>query len=274
MSRPRVCWICFAQDDEDNLSDEWISPCRCSGTTKWTHQSCVQRWIDEKQGGVSSVQVYCPQCQEPYNIGFPPKGMMADACDMIEKLIGKSCPFVAGGILVGSAYWISVTYGAITVMQVLGHKEGLSLMEKADPLFLLIGLPTIPVMLIFSRFIKWQEMIVRFWRGNVHKLFGGNNEENAVGSRVIPEAILHEDVNISAVSVTRLVNGGLILPTMATLFGKVLFRRIDLNIQRTLLGGIAFISMKGLAKIYCRQREFDRKLHRKVMPYIESDHIQ
>ena len=30
---------------------------RCRGTTKWVHQACIQRWIDEKQKGNSTQQV-------------------------------------------------------------------------------------------------------------------------------------------------------------------------------------------------------------------------
>ena len=56
--------------------------------------------------------------------------------------------------MVGSIYWTAVTYGAVTVMQVVGHKEGLDVMERADPLFLLIGLLTIPVMLILGKMIR------------------------------------------------------------------------------------------------------------------------
>ena len=54
--------------------------------------------------------------------------------------------------------------------QVLGHKEGLNVMEKADPLFLLIGLPTIPVMLILGKMVRWEDYILRLWRKHSSKL--------------------------------------------------------------------------------------------------------
>jgi len=81
--------------------------------------------------------------------------------DSLDALISRVCPFVAAGLVVGSIYWTAVTYGAVTVMQVrghtpwsgrlsliytqittnwnefciqvAGHKEGLTLMEQADP---------------------------------------------------------------------------------------------------------------------------------------------
>ena len=54
--------------------------------------------------------------------------------------------------------------------QVLGHKEGLNVMEKADPLFLLIGLPTIPVMLILGKMVRWEDYFLRLWRKHSSKL--------------------------------------------------------------------------------------------------------
>lgn len=38
--------------------------------------------------------------------------------DQMDALIYKVCPFVAAGVVVGACYWVAVTYGAITVMQV------------------------------------------------------------------------------------------------------------------------------------------------------------
>ncbi len=43
-------------------------------------------------------------------------------------------------------------------------------MEKADPLFLLIGLPTIPIVLILGRMIRWEEAVLKFWRKHSVKL--------------------------------------------------------------------------------------------------------
>ncbi|KAA0186602.1 hypothetical protein HAZT_HAZT004753, partial [Hyalella azteca] len=37
--------------------------------------------------------------------------------DRMDAFIYRVCPFVAAGVVVGSCYWVAVTYGAITVMQ-------------------------------------------------------------------------------------------------------------------------------------------------------------
>jgi len=90
--------------------------------------------------------------------------------DSVDALISRVCPFVAAGIVVGSIYWTAVTYGAITCMQILGHKEGLRLMERTDPLFLLFGLPCIPVMLIVGKMIRWEDSVLRFIRKHSYKI--------------------------------------------------------------------------------------------------------
>lgn len=59
---------------------------------------------------------------------------------------------------------------SLHVFQVVGHKEGLDVMERADPLFLLIGLPTIPVMLILGKMIRWEDYVLRLWRKYSNKL--------------------------------------------------------------------------------------------------------
>ena len=45
-------------------------------------------------------------------------GPLVYVMDMTDRIISKLCPFIAGGIFIGSVYWTAVTYGAVTVMQV------------------------------------------------------------------------------------------------------------------------------------------------------------
>jgi len=260
------CWVCFATD-EDDYSACWVSPCRCRGTAKWVHQECLQRWVDEKQQGSSGIKVACPQCNTEYIIVYPKQGPLVYTLDLIERILNRFCPFLAGGILVGSVYWTAVTYGAVTIMQILGHKEGLSVMEKADPLFLLIGLPTIPIVLILGRMIRWEEAVLKFWRKHSAKLplmhyFFPNDRTS-----YLPRLPTERNLNSNPASLTRLICGGLILPTIATIFGKFMFQRVHSNFQRTLLGGIAFIVMKGIAKIYYKQSQYIREAHREILNY-------
>lgn len=274
-NEPKHCWICFANEDDD-YSAQWAAPCKCRGTAKWVHKACLQRWIDEKQHGNSSVEVACPQCNNSYIILYPNSGLFVRILDTIDRIICKACPFLAGGILVGSVYWTAVTYGAVTIMQVLGHKEGLNVMEKADPLIMLIGLPAIPVMLMLGRLIKWEEAVLKFWRKHSTKL-----PKIPIINLLFPSSASNSDYlprmpsvnypsNSDPVSFTRTICGGLVLPTISTIFGKLLFQRINSNFQRSIIGGIAFIGLKGIFKIYYKHQQFLRQAHRQIKNYSEN----
>lgn len=113
----RSCWICFATE-EDNRLARWVQPCKCRGTTKWVHQSCLYRWIDEKQNGNHRRTVVCQQCRTEYIIEFPNMGRIASALECMDYAVRKVCPFLAAGIFIGCVYWTALTYGAITVIQV------------------------------------------------------------------------------------------------------------------------------------------------------------
>ena len=59
----RQCTICFG-DETECPGSEWCRPCRCRGTSRWVHKSCILRWIDEKQKKKGlDWPVKCEQCQ-------------------------------------------------------------------------------------------------------------------------------------------------------------------------------------------------------------------
>ncbi|CAG7699653.1 unnamed protein product [Allacma fusca] len=265
----RYCWVCFATDEDDLLA-QWVQPCRCRGTTKWVHQACIQRWIDEKQKGNTAAKVSCPQCNTEYIIFYPRLGSLVIIMDSVDALISRVCPFVAAGIVVGSIYWTAVTYGAVTVMQVAGHKEGLSVMEQADPLVLLVGLPTIPVMLILGKMVRWEDQVLRFIRKHSWKIpllrhiLPSHSQPSIVG-RVSQDLPALSD----PVSATRILCGALLLPTVATVLGKVLFENVRSNFRRAILGGVAFITIKGVLRIYHKQQQYIRQSERKIVDFTE-----
>ncbi|XP_063236676.1 E3 ubiquitin-protein ligase MARCHF5 isoform X2 [Bacillus rossius redtenbacheri] len=259
------CWICFATE-EDNDTASWVQPCNCRGTTKWVHQACLQRWVDEKQKGNPGRQVACPQCNTPYTIVFPHMGMVVAVLDAIDNMMFRVCPFVAAGFVVGSLYWTAVTFGAITVMQVAGYKEGLAAMETTDPLVLLVGLPTIPVSLVLGKMVRWEDSVLHFLRRHSHRL--------PVLWRVLP-APAEERVNqvppfSDPVSATRILCSALLLPTFALVCGKLLFSSVQSNVQRTVFGGLAFVLVKGVLKIYHKQKQHVRQSRRVILDLSES----
>lgn len=149
--------------------------------------------------------------------------------------------------------------------QVVGHKEGLDVMERADPLFLLIGLPTIPVMLILGKMIRWEDYVLRLWRKYSNKLQilnsifpggrlflllflpvccrrGGTVAERCVWLSAgigcpVPRIPAEASPLADHVSATRILCGALVFPTIATIVGKLMFSSVNSNLQRTILVG-------------------------------------
>ena len=54
--------MCFVTDKEVRGAS-WVQPCRCRGSSRWVHSSCLLRWIDERQKGQLDSTVQCSQCQ-------------------------------------------------------------------------------------------------------------------------------------------------------------------------------------------------------------------
>ncbi|XP_073649846.1 E3 ubiquitin-protein ligase MARCHF5 [Tursiops truncatus] len=154
--------------------------------------------------------------------------------------------------------------------QVVGHKEGLDVMERADPLFLLIGLPTIPVMLILGKMIRWEDYVLRLWRKYSNKLQILNSIFPGIGCPV-PRIPAEANPLADHVSATRILCGALVFPTIATIVGKLMFSSVNSNLQRTILGGIAFVAIKGAFKVYFKQQQYLRQAHRKILNYPEQE---
>ncbi|XP_053266836.1 E3 ubiquitin-protein ligase MARCHF5 [Pleuronectes platessa] len=255
------CWVCFATERDDH-SAEWVSPCRCKGCTKWIHQSCLQRWLDEKQKGNSGGAVSCPQCGTEYHVVFPKMGPLVYFLQQVDRALSRVSPFAAVGVVVGTVYWSAVTYGAVTVMQVVGHKKGLYVMERADPLFLLMGLPTIPVVLVLGKMIRWEDYLIRLW----HK------RNLPPGSyRYLPRLPADGPGAGDHLSVSRTLCGALIFPSIASLVGRILFRRVSSNLQRTMLGGLVFVLIKGVLKVYFKQQQYIVQANRNILNYPERN---
>ncbi|EDW67641.1 E3 ubiquitin-protein ligase MARCHF5-like [Drosophila virilis] len=273
----RCCWICFATD-EDNRLAAWVQPCQCRGTTKWVHQSCLYRWIDEKtQKGNALRSVSCPQCQTEYIIVFPQMGKLGGALEAMDNLVKRLSPFLAAGFFVGSLYWTAVTYGAVTFLQIVGHEHGMSIMESGDPLILLIGLPAIPVGLVLGRLIRWEDALLRLIRnrGTVMRKFPFvnfiypdlNQQEEELPTSSNPATPALSD----PVSATRIFCGALLLPTISCIVGRILFDSVENTLHRTLLGGLTFITVKGMLKIYLKQKQYARRKKRRIVDYTEEN---
>lgn len=204
-------------------------------------------------------------------------GAFVALLDAMEEITHKVCPFIAGGVLLGSIYWIAITYGAVTVMQVVGHREGLEMMESADPLVLLVLLPTIPVTLISAKMYNWEDSVLLFLRKYCSKIpalayilpFG--NVEGDRGAIVTGHPNHQNPNGNNHLSPTRIFCSALLLPTISTILGRIFFRSIQNNLHRTILGGLTYITIKGALKIYHKQMLYIRNSSRKILDYTDSN---
>ena len=252
----------------------WLHPCQCRGSTKWVHESCLYRWTDEKQNGNSRTKVTCMQCRVEYIIIFPKVSYLAIVLERFQDLIRQCSLFVAASAFLGSVYWTAVTYGGITIIQVFGQQRGMELMEKGDPFFMLVGLPFIPVALILTRLICWEDAVIRLWHNRhviarelplVNWVFSVENSPQSNPGEHLPP-MPEEPFDFA-----RTFCGAILLPSIAKLLGNIMFRNMSVPLHRTLLGGITFLGLKGILKIYLRQKQYLNKARRHIVDYTEEN---
>lgn len=67
-----VCYMCF--DEEDNEENPMITPCKCSGDTKYVHVECLRKWhtaeADNQICFLSSVDATCSVCKSTFKSDF------------------------------------------------------------------------------------------------------------------------------------------------------------------------------------------------------------
>ncbi len=164
------------------------------------------------------------------------------------------------------AYW----YGAVTLVELMGHKQFMSSffeLVQTKPFFLLnpaigIGLPAIPILLIAGRMIRWEERVVRFLHTHVFRVPGNDRtEENDGGFNLAQHPAIWDPV-----SFMRMFSGALALPTIAMFCGKWFLSGFSMSpFQRTLLGGLGFVAVKGFFKIYLNHNQVMRKSKRIII---------
>jgi len=146
----RTCWVCYATN-EDDPDASWSSPCRCSGTSKWVHTSCLHTWITEKQKGNPSVEVKCSQCATPYIIHYPKANTFILLLDLAETIGRIGFPLMCIGCSIVGVYWCGVTFGALAIIQVYGYKPGVAFLKRTHPVILGVSLPFIPASLLAGK---------------------------------------------------------------------------------------------------------------------------
>ncbi|GAA57274.1 E3 ubiquitin-protein ligase MARCH5 [Clonorchis sinensis] len=263
----RVCWVCLESDLVEEPNGNWCRPCRCRGALKWVHHSCLQRWIDEQQStrGQSSP-VSCRACGAQYEIIYPPTSLFYLILETMDSRTRVLSYYLAGGLVIGSFYWSAVTYGAVTVMQVLGHQKGLQQMERMDPLILLLTLPVIPVGLLVAKAVPWENCLRSLWRQYISRL----SFIRWLTCKAWPRWPMREgavEPGPEGYEFPRLLCSALALPTIASMTGRLVFPRVRSDTHRLLLGGLTYLGIKGLLSVSYQEMRYMRTCHRMVKNY-------
>ena len=69
VSQP-TCRICFETEIDEN--DPLLNPCKCDGTSKYVHKSCLNAWrlsASEDTIDFSERKIKCMECKHHYEIG-------------------------------------------------------------------------------------------------------------------------------------------------------------------------------------------------------------
>lgn len=256
----RFCWYCKKfEDHETNAGVQWSKPCKCEGIFRWIHQSCLQIWVDILQGGNSFRRVRCLICETDYIIVLPSMGFLYDVLDFVDVLAPLSYQILAGVFLAKTPYIVACTYGHFTANQVLEHH--LTISEFS--LFELVILPAIPFFLLFGRLIRWEDYIIRILE--YYQILQTTDNNSGVNDREVRRnSIFAEIFKVENFSV-------LLLPSISSVVGHVFFSYVTNKFYRTLLGGLTFIAVKGVFKIYMKLNQSTKKIRCKIIDYTDEN---
>lgn len=148
------------------------------------------------------------------------------------------------------------------------------MIDEADPFLLVIGLPVIPITLILAKLIKWEDFILKLWQrsaSNLPRPLSYLIDKPPTKPRANCDQILLDPGFNEPLGCTRMICGALLLPTISTLVGKIFFSRLSgSQWRRSLIGGLAFLLVKGAIKIYLRKSQYIRYSQRGIRNYVPT----
>lgn len=267
----KTCYVCH---EGQETNEQWVAPCKCIGSLKYVHQQCIQMWVDTQLKNSQNNKVSCPQCKTEYIVVFPSSSKFVYCLELLDKIISSVSPYLVGAIFVSSIYWSALSYGALSFLQVMGFEKGRGILESSDPVTLFVMLPSIPVILVLGKLIRWEDQYLRIWRNN-HKSFPilkflFKEPPADTGRESCEKILLGRENFTNSISSARMICSALLLPSISNLIGHYFFEDVESNLHRTLLGGLSFILVKGLFKIYLRQSQYIKHSNRHILDFTES----
>lgn len=227
--------MCFGTD-EDELQDDWTSPCRCCGATKWVHQGCLQAWIDQKQKGSSSAEVACPQCKFSYHIQYPGTSQLLLALyEFGNKVVTSLSPMLLAGITASALYWVSFSYGVAAVTVAMGRDEAVELVRSSSSSYVIPLLPLIPWGLFGLKMLRPEVKLLKLWYGVVCPALQRIHIKGSVP--VQQNSFLYTPTQVAPVPfISRCIMSALFLPPISAILGETVFSFLKTTkMRKTLL---------------------------------------
>lgn len=235
-----------------DVDDDWVSPCRCSGSAKWAHQACIRRWVLQETS--IGVPLKCPQCKTPYNIIQQKPSLIHATIAMLDSVITDFSPF-GTGVLVICMGWAGLgAYSLFTIPRVFG-KDVMDAVLSTHPVKLYLTLPLFPITLWASR------LKLRIRRATANPNINVNTAEMPQQDRFRPAIAQAANGNtvqgdIELVDsfgqgrpMTRVVLGALLLPYVAAVVGSIVLYGQDYSrAEKTFVGWLVYATTKEIVE--------------------------
>ncbi|KAH6948591.1 hypothetical protein HPB50_025187 [Hyalomma asiaticum] len=101
-----MCRICHGGDEEEPL----VSPCKCSGTIRFVHVSCIEKWLNQWNVDI------CDLCGERFQMAAQPSAVM----QFFHWISQREAP-VQRALLRDVLVWAMMTTGAVIVHAMIMH---------------------------------------------------------------------------------------------------------------------------------------------------------
>lgn len=245
-----------------------LSICKCR--KKLAHEECFNNYIDSIQSGNVNILISCAHCNLKYEFNYPYNGIFLKIFDLLDQFLNVSSTSFAYLGLALSTYWSSLSFGALTLLQINGVQKGLNILKSSNVFVSAILLPVIPIALVCGRFLHW-ESVLQYLIPSCFKFqtklidqklndYQDNEDDDDDGEK--------EDMRF--LSRIRLVVGGLLLPSTIVSIDRFTFGLIykqKSTLFRTLLIGIGFVGLKGFSKVLYNHKKIWQKENREIKNY-------
>lgn len=246
-----------------------LSACKCR--KKLAHEVCFNNYIDIKQNGNVTNQISCPQCNLKYEFCYPYDGIVLHIFDFLDQVLNLTSTATAVGALFISAYWCSLSYGLLTMLQIYGNEHGAQIVKNSNVLVTVILLPVIPIFLVLCRFIPLENAINKFFPSCFNNTTNVYRNKYQRHQDQIYYADDDEEENLKITKRIRRVVGGLALPTIAIVFDQVIFsflcRSNESSLWRTAMVGLAFVGIKGISKVVYIHKKLWEEENKSIQDY-------